>query len=139
VPESTRRIEPGELAERLAEAFLADFWAAQPRGEATVRVGDEDRVLVYRSTPEVQRQLYRLDGLRLLAPGTMAAVVRFLVEAVELPDTPLTEEAPWALPAGDPLAMVRAIDQDLTRRMAAYARERGVRLGEGEAEGHTHG
>ena len=58
MPESPRRSEPGELAERLAEAFLADFWAAQPRGEATVRVGDADLVLVYRSTPEVQRQLY---------------------------------------------------------------------------------
>ena len=129
----TRRAAPGELAERLAEAFLADFWSGQPRGETTVRVGDEDLALVYRSTPEVQRHLHRLDGLRLLDPGTLAAVVRFLVETVELPDAPLTEADLWALPAGAPLAMVQAIDQDLIRRMEAYARERGIRLGESAA------
>ena len=128
-----RRTEPGELAERLTEAFLADFWSGQPRGETTVRVGEADLALVYRSTPEVQRRLHRLDGLRLLDPGTLAAVVRFLVETVELPDAPLTAAVLWGLPAGAPLAMVQAIDQDFIRRMEAYARERGIRLGESAA------
>ena len=134
-----RRAAPGALAERLAEAFLADCWSGQPRGETALRVGEADLLLVYRSTPEVQRRLHRLDGVRLLDPGTIEAVVRFLVETVALPDGPLTTEVLRGLPAGAPLAMVQAIDQDLLRRMAAYARERGIRLGESAAAAGRRG